>query len=195
MAQPAKSIRCGQRRSFMRRMTRFRDDTDGSVSVEFVMMAPLLFWAFMALYVYFDGYRQSAINLKAAYTISDILSRETGVVDDGYIDSMHSLYDFLIANGTNTQMRISVLRWSDGDDRYYVDWSTSRAWDGTSTLTDGNVMNYADKLPVMSYAVRLILVETRNVYDPVFKVGLGKQTLENFVFTSPRFVQQVRWQG
>ncbi|OWU78006.1 hypothetical protein ATO3_01080 [Marinibacterium profundimaris] len=173
----------------------FRAETRGSVTVEFAIMMPLIFWAFMALYVYFDGYRQSSINLKAAYTISDILSRETGVVDNGYIDGMQELFQFLTRTGSPTAMRISVLRWSDADDRYYVDWSTTRKWPLGTDLTDGNVMDIASQLPVMSNSERLILVETRNTYEPVFRVGMGPRELENFVFTSPRFVQQVRWQG
>ncbi|WP_428925345.1 TadE/TadG family type IV pilus assembly protein [Marinibacterium sp. SX1] len=181
--------------SAKRAARRFGRDTRGSVTIEFVIMMPLIFWAFMALYVYFDGYRQSSINLKAAYTVSDILSRETGTVDDTYIDSMHALFDFLIANGTDTGLRISVLRWSGPDDRYYVDWSTERDWAGGEILSDGNVMDHSAKLPVMSNAERLILVETRNTYLPVFKVGLGEMKLDNFVFTSPRFVQNVAWQG
>ena len=49
----------------------FIDDQSGNITVEFVLAMPILFWAFMACYVFFDGYRQSAANLKAAYTISD----------------------------------------------------------------------------------------------------------------------------
>lgn len=174
---------------------RFRDDTRGSITVEFVIMMPIIFWAFMALYVFFDGYRQSTINLKAAYTISDILSRETGEVDDTYIDSMQSLFQFLTRSGTRTSMRISVLRWSESDERYYVDWSTVRDWDSRAALTDATVNEFGDRLPAMSNAERLILVETRNTYTPAFKVGLGTQELDNFVFTSPRFAPQVVWAG
>ena len=173
----------------------FRAETRGSVTVEFAIMMPLIFWAFMALYVYFDGYRQSSINLKAAYTISDILSRETGVVNDGYIDGMQELFQFLTRNGSHAEMRISVLRWSETDDRYYVDWSSVRDWTGGQKLSDDNVMGIAEKLPVMSNSERLILVETKNTYRPVYKVGMGDRELENFVFTSPRFVQNVVWES
>lgn len=174
---------------------RFRDNTRGGIAIEFVIMIPIVFWAFMALYVFFEGYRQSAINLKAAYTVSDILSRETGQVDDTYIDSMQSLFQFLTRTGAQTAMRVSVLRWSEGDNRYYVDWSTIRDWDNQVALTDGTVSDLADRLPAMSNAERLILVETRNLYTPVFKVGLGTKELENFVFTRPRFAPQVVWSG
>lgn len=36
----------------------------------------------------FDGYRQSAQNLKAAYAISDILSRETQTINDSYMGDL-----------------------------------------------------------------------------------------------------------
>ena len=46
----------------------FWADTSGTVTLEFVLAMPILFWTFMASYVFFDGYRQSAVNLKAAYS-------------------------------------------------------------------------------------------------------------------------------
>lgn len=172
---------------------RFREDTRGSITVEFVIMIPIIFWAFMALYVFFDGYRQSSINLKAAYTISDVLSRETGYVDDDYIDAMQSLFQFLTLDGSETGLRISVLRWDADDEKHYVDWSTERDWPSATVWTDANIDTIEDQLPVMSDGERLILVETHNTYEPIFNVGLGTQDLENFVFTSPRFVEQVVW--
>ncbi|MEM8729479.1 MAG: pilus assembly protein [Pseudomonadota bacterium] len=173
----------------------FAEDRRGVVSVEFAIMVPLVLWAFMALYVYFDGYRQSSINLKAAYTISDILSRETGIVDEGYIDGMQELFQFLTRSGSDNSIRISVISWNQADDRYYVDWSSNRDWQDGTDLNDSNIMGYSDKLPVMANSQRLVLVETRNTYAPVFKVGMDDIELENFVFMNPRFVQNVAWDG
>ena len=173
--------------------TRFVAGERGSVTVEFVIMKPLIFWAFMALFVFFDGYRQSSINLKAAYTISDILSRETDVVDDEYIDTMQSLFKFLTRDGSEASLRVSVVRWDNNDERYYVDWSQVRDWSGETAWTDGSISQIESRLPVMAHMQRAILVETRNTYSPIFKVGLGEQELKNFVFSSPRFAPQVVW--
>lgn len=39
----------------------------------------------------------------------------------------------------------------------------------------------------------VILVETNNEFEPLFKIGLNDLVLENFVFTRPRFVDQIKW--
>lgn len=172
----------------------FRDDTRGSVSVELVLMAPLLFWTLMAVYTYFDGYRQSAVNLKAAYTISDLISRETEAIDDNYIDSMHNLLQLMTRSRSATSMRVSVVRWDEDDARYYVIWSTVR--DRSDPLTDGNVSELAERLPTMPDNDIVILVETGNTFVPLFRqVGLKSADLKNFVFTRPRFAPQVVWQS
>ncbi|MHA6262470.1 TadE/TadG family type IV pilus assembly protein [Arenibacterium sp. CAU 1754] len=174
------------------RLQSFYRDTSGVVTVEFALAMPVLFWAFMASYVFFDGYRQSAINTKAAYTISDLLSRETEGVNDAYIDSMLELVNLMTRTPSDVDMRISVVRWSDNDDRYYLDWSANRGF--PTELTDTNIGDMASRLPVMPDGERVILVETRNVFVPLFNVGLDDINLDNFVFTRPRFVSQVAWE-
>lgn len=172
----------------------FRTDTDGSVSVELVLMAPLLFWTLMAVYTYSDGYRQSAVNLKAAFTIGDLISRETEAIDDTYIDSMHTLLQLMTRSRSAVSLRVSAVRWDEDDARYHVIWSTVR--DRTTPLNDGNIGELAERLPTMPDNDIVILVETGNTFVPLFrKVGLKNVELENFVFTRPRFAPQVVWQS
>ena len=173
----------------VRRLKAFSADTRGSVSVEFVLAMPIIFWAFMAIYVYFDGYRQSTINLKAAYTISDLISRETEIIDDEYIDSMHALLQILTRATSAIDMRISVVRWDAGDDRYYVEWSVKRGYD--LVLTDATIASLEDKLPILPDNEIVILVETDNTFVPLFNVGMDNKQLVNFVFTKPRWVDQL----
>jgi len=167
----------------------FAQDTRGSVSVEFILAMPMVFWAFMGANVYFDGYRQSSVNLKAAYTISDLLSRETIEINDTYVDSMFSLLQVLTRTNSVVEMRISVLSWDESDGVHHVDWSKSRSYG--DPLTDASVALMADKLPVMPDNERVILVETRNIFVPIFNVGMTNKTLENFVFSRPRFAPQL----
>lgn len=176
------------------RLKVFRADTRGSVSIEFVLAMPMLFWAFMAMYVYFDGYRQSGVNLKAAYTIADLVSRETEPIDDEYMDSMRKLHRLLTRANTYTNLRITVVRWSDSQDRYYRDWSAARGV-GVLALTNDDMLALADKLPTMPDAERVILVETTNTFVPLLNVGMENKELKNFVFTRPRFAPQVCWES
>ncbi len=170
---------------------RFRADTRGSMSVEFVIIVPILFWAFMAIFVFFDGFRQSSQNLKAAYAIADMISRETEAINDDYIDSMEEVLQLMTRSDTPLKLRVTVVRWDEDDDRYYVDWSESR--DHGYERTNSTISDVEAQLPTMPDNERVILVETEASYEPPFDVWVGDRTLENFVFTRPRFAPQVVW--
>lgn len=176
------------------RIQAFRSDTDASVTVEFVMAVPMLFWALAGSYVFLDGYRQSSVNLKAAYTISDMLSRETEAINDDYLDSMYELHRLLTRATSSTTLRVTVVHWDENDGRFYHDWSQTR---GTiDPLTSSDVLLMTDRLPVVPNAERVILVETTNTFVPTFSnVGLGTLSLDNFIFTSLRFGPQLVWES
>ena len=169
----------------------FARDTRGSVSVEFVIVMPLLFWGFMAIYVYFDGFRQSTQNLKAAYSIGDMISRETEAINSAYIDSMEEVLKLMTRSETQVKLRVTVVRWDENDNRYYVDWSKSRGYG--SIRTNGDMADLSERLPVMPDNERVILIETKAEYEPVFDIGMAEQDLDTFIFTRPRFAPQVVW--
>lgn len=175
------------------RLRHFNHSTDGAVSVEFVLAMPILFWAFAACFVFFDGYRQSAVNLKAAYTISDMISRETAGIDENYIDSLQKLMTMMARSGSDTALRVTIVRWSEDTQKYYVDWSVQRGY--PSVLTNTDVSDMKNRLPTMADEERVIVVETSNTFTPTFRVGLDEKQLTNFVFTRPRFSPQVAWAG
>lgn len=175
------------------RLRHFNHATDGAVSVEFVLAMPILFWAFAACFVFFDGYRQSAVNLKAAYTISDMISRETAGIDENYIDSLQKLMTMMARSGSDTALRVTIVRWSEDTQKYYVDWSVQRGY--PSVLTNTDVSDMKNRLPTMADEERVIVVETSNTFTPTFRVGLDEKQLTNFVFTRPRFSPQVAWAG
>jgi Flp pilus assembly protein TadG len=173
---------------------RFARDSRGAVAIEFVLVMPFLFWAFMAVYVYFDGYRQSTVNLKAAYTIGDLVSRETEAINPAYIDSMYDLHKLLTRASSATTLRISIVRWSQPDARYYLDWTQSRG--GVADMTNEDLVALASRLPTMPNNERVIVVETTNRFVPLFAgVGMEPISLDNFVFTRPRFAPQIKWKA
>lgn len=180
-------------KQFSSRLKSFAADTRGSISVEFALAMPLMVWAFMAVYVFFDGYRQSAVNLKAAYTIGDLVSRETAIITNDYVDSMHLLMGVLTRSDSPVSLRITVVRWDEDDDRYYVDWSANRGYD--LELTNDSIVNIEEKLPFMPDNERVILIETVNTFVPFFQIGMENKELENFVFTRPRFAPQVLFES
>ena len=177
--------------SVPKRLRAFWRDTDGAVSMEFILSVPIIFWAFAATFVFFDGYRQSSVNLKAAYTVSDLLSRETGLVTDEYIDSMHDLLQILTGASSPTILRVSIIEWDEDDGRYYVHWSANRGY--AEALNDDDMEAIEDRLPKMPDREQIILVETRNTFYPLYKMGMGEIDLDNFVFTRLRFAPKLDW--
>lgn len=180
------------RSPLLNKLKSFLGDTNGNVTVEFVLVMPMLFWAFMATYVFFDGYRQSTVNLKAAYAIADMISRETEAINEDYIDSMHELFQLMVRSRSETKIRITIVRYDQDDDRYYVDWSKRRGF--SEERDDDSINGITHSLPVMPDNERVILIETKNTFVSLFNVGMDDKTLRNNIFTRPRFAPQVVWE-
>ncbi|WP_290559967.1 pilus assembly protein [Aestuariivita sp.] len=162
------------------------------MTVEFVLIVPILFWAYAASYAFFDGYRQSSINLKAAYTIGDLLSRERQIITPAYIDSMYALAQHLTRTDSPLDMRITVIRWDEEDDMFYFDWSQTRG--SVLPLTQADLPDIAHRLPVMPDEERVILVETWNTWKSVVSTGMPERSFDNFIFTRPRFAPQLKFE-
>ncbi len=175
------------RRSILGFFARFFHKQEGVVSIEAIIVFPLLFWSMWTAYTYFDGYRQGARNLKAAFAIADILSREKSDVNAQYITSMYELQQFMIADRSAVSMRISFVRWDEDDERHYRLWSCVRG-ESFEKLNNETVLDLADRLPVMADNARMILVETKDLYTRPFKIGFGDHqfAIDKFIFTQPR---------
>lgn len=176
------------------RLRAFGRDTRGYVTVEAVIVLPALLWLFGVGWVYFDVFRQQSVNQKANYTIGDMLSRQTDPVGGAYIDSSFELLKLLNkAVEPDTSMRVTVVQYRARNDQWRVQWSEARG--GGSALSNDDMTNYRDRLPVVSDAAQLILVETWDEYIPAFQVGLGDFTIKTYSFTAPRYTPQIVWAG
>lgn len=169
----------------------FREDTRATVAVEAVVILPMLFWAYMAMFVFFDAYKQVSINQKAAYTIGDMLSRETQAIDNAYLDGIDNMFKFLVRADNTARLRVTVARWDENREKFRRDWSKTRG--DVTPLTSSDVEAMEDVLPVMPDAERIIVVETWSRYNAPFNVGILSQDLHNRVFTRPRFAPKLVW--
>ena len=174
------------------RLAAFAGESRGSVTVEAVIMLPMLVWAYCALFTFFDAYRQTSISEKAAYTISDMLSRETNPIDDALLDGGYDMLSFLTRSNSERRMRVTVVRYDGDNDEYDVRWSQVRG--SVTAYAEGPSADFVDRLPVMVNEEQIILVETWMDYSAPFDVGLGDQTVQTFIFTRPRFGQQICWE-
>lgn len=173
------------------RLRQFGRDLRGGLSVETVLIFPLLTWTYAAMFVFFDAFRAQNTNLKAAYTISDMISRETDGVSANYVEGLGTVFDYLTSSPSPTWIRVTVLycndRCYDPDRELRRDWSYATG--EHSALTTANIQNdFDDKIPIIPPSERLILVETFMEYYPLFNIGLNQVIpFENYIVTRPRF--------
>ena len=175
------------------RLQGFAKDARGSLTVEAVIMFPILFWAMLSMLVFFDAYRQNSLNVKAAFTIGDMLSREVEPINAAYLTGARNLFRELARSDLPPSMRVTVVYFNQAQNRFYRDWSHQRG--GVPVLTNADILAMRDRLPAVPNNERLILVETWSDYNPPFNVGIKRQYLYNFVFTRPRFAPQVKFEA
>ena len=175
-----------------RRLRRFATNARGSITIEAVIMFPVLFFTMLSMLVIFDAYRQTSMNVKAALTISDMISRETTPINGAYLDGFISLFQELARSDSAPRLRVTVIYYDINSDRFYLDWSHQRG--GVPVLTDADIPALTTKVPFVWNNERLIIVETWSDYKPPFNVGIDQQDLYNFVFTRLRFVPQLRFE-
>ncbi|MFK7745256.1 MAG: TadE/TadG family type IV pilus assembly protein [Roseobacter sp.] len=162
---------------------------DGSIAVETVIIVPILVWAYLAMFTIFDAYRQYTMQQKAAYTVSDLISRQATPLDASFLDGAHSLLDELTRAVGEIGFRVTVVNYDLVNQQYAVVWSRTRG--GMIGLQSADVANWTNNLPVLPQDDQIVIVETSAMFQPVFRIGLGDQTINNFVFTRPRYAKQL----
>ncbi len=171
-------------------LVRFLRNERGSFTVEAVVIFPLLVWAYTAMFVFWDAFKTQNINLKATYTIADMLSREQEVICTGYVQGARSIYAFLAAGDANHQLRVTSVRQvpdANGDPSYEF-WSY--ATEGLSPYTQST--QFAPIVPIMANYDSVIIVTAATDWSPLFNVGLPAMTLSETVVTSPRYSPQLQ---
>lgn len=183
----------------MKRVWRFRAEEAAAVTVEFILMVPIMVWGFLSTLQFFDAYRAELISTKAALTIADMYSRETGYIDQNYLSGTRSLLRYLTLAEDNPDYRVTLFYWRENRDKYWVRWSRNRGAQKNHTHDTLNLM--AGRLPILSDGERAILVETWVDYTPKYgngmgyMMGTGLEPLEfkSHVVISPRFASTVCW--
>ena len=173
------------------RLRRFRREDDGTIMVEALITLPLLIWALAATYEFFEVHRYNSVRDKATYTVADMLSREMGTVTPTYIDNTKTVFDRITNDGGANELRISVIKYDQQDDEYFVSWSEVRGGGTLTPLDDADVATGHDSLPIMDDGEEVILVESVSTYPALFDVGINDINIATRVLTSPRFAPQI----
>lgn len=171
-------------------LRRFLREEDGTLLAEAVIVLPFLLWSYLALFVYWDTYRAINTVQKAAYTVSDMLSREMVTITDSYVVGMDKMMEYLIDQDQDAKVRVTSLTWSQINNRYEVHWSRSPNG-ALPLLTTSSIAGLSNRIPRLADGDYVILFETEVNYHPAFNVGINDQVLHQFIVTRPRFVPKV----
>jgi hypothetical protein len=183
----------------MRRVWKFRAEEAATVSVEVVLMAPIMVWGFLSTLQFFDAYRAELISTKAALTIADMYSRETGNVNAAFLDGTQDLPQYLTLAENSPSFRVTVLRWNEPQKKHIRVWSKVRG--SYPVLNTKDLTKYTSSIPLLTNGERVIMVETWTNYQPKYGDGIdymrgtGLDPIEfsTQVFISPRFATTVCW--
>ncbi len=188
--------------SLAKRRRRFMGDEEASLSVEAVLILPLLLWAFTAMFSFYDVYKDRNLAIKANFAIADLLSRETGAINMTYLRGIEDVFEYLTKSGESSWIRVTPVRCHRNCDNEATrqlrrDWS--RATDGVARLISSDVnSNYRDVVPLISQGERVIMVESHMRYQPPLNTifsGVTPRDMNDISMTRPRFSPQLCWAG
>jgi hypothetical protein len=188
----------------------FVRDERGATIIEFVIVFPMLVWAFLGIFLFWDVYRGINTAQKASFIVADALSRTSTPLTTNYIDGLTDLLAYL-ANadsdrGEGVRLRVTSVKWDIANNRHSVGWSYTRDTK-TPKLADPIPSTITDRLPTLTPFETVILVETEVDYIPpflggtvggaerFFTLGLGSRVFDEFVVIRPRFIPKVCLNG
>ncbi|UWQ15623.1 pilus assembly protein [Aliiroseovarius sp. M344] len=176
----------------------------GTVTVESVIILPVLFFAVMALFTYFDAYRKQSLALKANYAVADFLSRNYRY-DQQTLEGLDELFEYMSKTGESSWVRVTAvecpatntlaqcndevprkLEFKDDNDRN----SNASANSGISGHTEETMRQFLGPvIPKMYVGESLFVVETVAKYKPMFPgrwTGIYSRDFEHVVVTGSR---------
>jgi Flp pilus assembly protein TadG len=197
-------------RFLSRKLADFARDERGTLLAEFVIVFPLLIWAFLGIFLFWDVYRAINLAQKASFTLADNLSRADKDVTTANIDGLAKLLAYLseadAADGETVRLRVSSLKWNKTSSTHEVAWSYAANTGTTKSmpkLTTGGIPAIKDQLPTLTEFETVLLIETEVDFVPAFTggnvggytMGVGSRTFTEFVVIRPRFIPKVCLQG
>ena len=94
-------------RALLQQLRAFAAESRATVSVETVLVFPMLAWWYIGAYVFFDAYRSYAYSVRASYTVSDIVSRSRDALQPGFVDGLDGLMNRMVLTSGDPVLRIS----------------------------------------------------------------------------------------
>lgn len=194
------------------RAAAFARDERGTISVETVILVPLLLWVLAAVHVFWDGYRTSTDAVRSTFTLSDLMSRDDEPLDQVGLDGMRALLDALAGGGRAggslrdgpSSLRVSVARnridsQTEGADGV-VTYATTLVLDfsqvsGATMAPVASIDDISAHVPTLAPGDQLLVVETTVPWSPLFGIGLEARQMHNVAVTRHRFGHRFCWEA
>ena len=162
----------------------FSDDENATMTVEFIIILPVLMLWFIGSVVFFDAFDARAGAQRTAHMIADIMSRQTEEIDNAYIDDLLLLQNRLLPREPAGSLTVSTLILDADSGNMKVLWSYST--EGTP-LVDTDLA--ALQIPPMAPGETVLLIDSYVPFVPISDiVGIVAQTWVNRVVISARFL-------
>lgn len=181
---------------FERAVISFVNDKSGAALVEMALVLPVMVILFGAALVVQDGAINSYQNSKAAYTVSDMVSREDTLIDNDYFAGLNSVFRYLVGDEFPTELRISTIECTadcESDASRVLEVCWSQPTDGLPALTTAEIASYGDRTPLFSEGDTLLMTEAFLDYTPLLSSIMSPRTFETLAFTRPRIVGQIKY--
>ncbi len=163
----------------------FRDDESASLTVEFIIIIPVLFTWFLGSIVFFDAFNTKATAQRTAHTLADIISRQTSV-DNDFVDSLLTIQNRMLPRESVGMVRITSIQRDESGDLQLL-WTYNTNTGATPLEMEDIPLN---TIPLMANGESILLLDTRVPFVPIADwVGFTATTWINRVAVAPRFVE------
>lgn len=175
--------------SRLRRATRrFATRTSGSMTVEALFIVPVMAMGMSGFYAFWDAYKTQNVVQKAAYAVSDMLSREMIPATPAFLNGLEQTLEYLINDDARIRVT-SIRRVSDGPlglTGLDVLWSYSPN-NVMVPLVEATLTEVEAEIPMMAIGSNMIIFEVQVPYAPVTEI-LQLDTINETVAMRPRFL-------
>ncbi|MEM7242367.1 MAG: hypothetical protein AAF429_09295 [Pseudomonadota bacterium] len=178
---------------------RFRSDERGILSLELVIIVPLMLFWFAGTFVFFNAFHKWLKGVKANYTVADLISRQTSINND-FIYALDGVFDSIseTRDAGSSYFVVTALQWHDHDDDPDTDLEMAIVWSEATnsdelTPTGVKIEDIEDRMPsyVPEYD-QAIYVQSYTPYTPLFDwVGIPPIVFENDIVATLRFSPQL----
>jgi Flp pilus assembly pilin Flp len=180
---------------------RFRTDERGALSVETVLMVPLMTFLMIAMFVYYQVFHQDSLLAKSSFTITDIMSRETVPINQDYVNNMQLLLETVSNVQSTISFRVALVKYDELNDDMIMRWSAIPTGGTIPAYTQATIDNLRGQIPDMADADSVIILETSMPYVPPFLGGsfwisqVPSLNFRNLIVMRSRFVSELCWEG